>query len=1147
MTIDIHDQWVRRVALLLVAFGLVVSASVRPAAAQNDTASLSGRVTDPTGAVLPNAVVAITNTETGDAITRETNSDGIYIFSSLKPGSYLMNVNEQGFRSVSVTGMRLNVQDSLVRNFALQVGSSAESVTVSADTTVIQTADAQLGTVVGETQVRNLPLNGRNFTSLLLLVPGTTPISTSQSFSAGGEVGTIAIPGSSFANPSIHGQWNRAVVYMLDGVINTELRVNTAGVPPIIDTIAEFKVQSHNDSAEFGLVTGGIVNVISKSGTNNYHGGAWEFVRNDFFDARGMADRSSTHPAPFRQNQFGAALGGPIVLPKLYNGKNKTFFEFGYESWRYSRSSLSRYRVPTPQEESGDFSSSNPLPEWPIYDPATTTLVNGNLVRTQFANNTIPQNRIDPMVVKYLQAYYDKPTIPNDGNGNNVINTNPVKDNNNAFSIRIDERLSDKDSGWFRYSRSSDVNIVPNTYTVTTTSLVPAFNVGGGWLHTFSPALMVDAQGGYGGRPFTQISSLKPGLAPMTAAGFTGIDKFGPAALNLNGFWNGSAVNSNAPRTNSNYSISGNLSWLHGVHSFRAGFIWIDQYRSQYTPSQSYQFDVLQTADPNTLDPAHTQTGASLASALLSLPSTASHSFGNPMEFWIPSWGTYFQDGWKLSPRLTVNLGLRFDHIDQANVLRGLQTSFDGGPGGSGNYLIGGGKIPALCSVAKIAPCIPDAFLNDPTSKYVILGSQSNPWSESQWDNVGPRMGVAWSVTNNTVVRAGYGIVFDSVNGLSQSFQNSMDSWPYSSGASTNYNIAEANPSLQNVETVQTATISPLPSASPWGNAGTWYEDEKHKNAYSHQWNLEIERQMTSNLVMTMGYVGSATRRLDLTGLANTAAPSSGTPAQVNSARPFPYYGSSYFFQTSNGQSQYNAFEFKAQSNPYRGFQYLISYTWSKSTDNGASGWFGAENGGFSALQDFYHPEGSKGESGYSIPHVLSVSGTWEPPIGRGKQFLNHNRLASVILGNWQVNTITTLRSGQPFDLSVPNDPANIGDSQSWFNYARPNVVGKVKLPNPTRQEWFNTSAVAVPVNTFGNMGRSALRTAAVYNTDLSVFKRFPVTEGSGFEFRCEAFNALNLSSLGVPDSTLGDANFGVITSSPNNARELQMALKFTF
>ena len=1125
--------------LLAVVMGLISLVAVPGAAAQTETASLSGRVTDQSNAVVASADVEVRNTETGATVTAKTNSEGIYVVPSLKPGSYLMNVSRQGFRSVSVTGMTLNVQDNQVRNFVLQVGSSAESVTVAAETTVIQTGNAQLGTVVTEKAVADLPLNGRNFTQLLTLTPGATPISTSQGANLGSDDGsTVAIPNSSFANPSIHGQWNRSTVYLLDGVVNTDFRTTTYTVLPIVDTVQEFKVQSHNDSAEFGMVLGGIVNLVSKSGTNSYHGSAWEFLRNDFFDARGMSDRNSSHPGIFRQNEFGAAIGGPVSIPKLYDGKNKTFFYFGYEGWRYRRAADSRYRVPTARELSGDFSSSNPLPEPIIYDPATTTQVGNTLVRSPFPNNIIPSNRIDPMVSGYLKTYFDKPNLVGDPT-NNVINTNSAKNDSNSYTVKVDQRVSDRDSGWFRYSEMNVTQANPQTLSVTQFQTMHAKNIGAGWLHSFGPSILLDVEGGYASRPFVFSSPPSAGTSAMASEGWQGLSTYGPVAVNLGGLWSNSAISSPALRGNPNYSVSGNLSWIHSAHTFRSGFQWISQRRTQSGNGQHWDFNNAQTGDPNS-----SQTGASLASALLGLPAGGGFALNNVIDYTIASWGGYFQDAWKLTPRVTLNLGLRYDHINQPSLASGLQTSFDNN---TGTYLIGGGKLPADCAVTQKAPCIP---ANVPFSQHIALDPNPIHGPNPVWDNVGPRLGMAWSATDKIAVRAGYGIIFDTLTGLSQSFSNSMNSWPASGQSSPSFNAAGSP--LVTVGTAQTQILSPLPGASPWGN-GTWYEDANHKNAYSHQWNLEIQRQMTHNLVMSMGYVGSKTGRNDLTGYANTAQPG-GSPVNIQSRTPFPWYNGQYFYQTDRGRANYNAFEFKAQSQLSAGFQYLISYTWSKSIDNGSSGWFDAENGaGGSGLQDFYHPERSRSVSGYDIPHFLSISGTWEPPIGKGKRFLNSGP-ASWILGNWQVNTVTQLRSGQPFNLSVSGDPANIGAGIPWFSYARPNLVGNPNsgtCPNGaevhTRNCWFNTTAFAAPQLSFGNYGRNALRTAHVYNVDLSVFKAFPVGENKAFELRGEAFNALNISNLGVPSVALSASDFGQITSTSTPARELQLAVKFLF
>jgi Carboxypeptidase regulatory-like domain/TonB dependent receptor len=1128
-----------RAVFLLVAAVLMLGWGVE-ASAQVETAALSGRVTDQSSAVVTGAQVEIRNTETGISTTVETNGDGIYEAPSLKPGSYLMNVNKQGFRTVSVTGLILNVQDNQVRNFVLQVGSSAESITVTAADVTLQTADSQLGTVVSEKAVVDLPLNGRNFTQLLTLTPGATPVSTSQGANLGADDGsTVAIPGSAFSNPSIHGQWNRSSVYLLDGVVNTDFRTTTYTILPIVDTIQEFKVQSHNDNAEFGMVLGGVVNLISKSGANELHGSAWEFIRNNDFDSRNKFNdiNGSGLPiaaAPYHQNEFGATLGGPVWVPKLYNGKNKTFFYVGYEGWRYNKAANSKYRVPTSAELGGDFSTgSNALSEQPIFDPATTTTVGGVVERQPFSDNIVPANRIDKLVQSYLQTYFDKPNLSGDPNYNE-IDRNPNVNNSNSYTIRIDDRVGGKDSGWFRYSRMNVDQLNPQTNEVTQSQAMQAKNIAGGWVHVFNQSLIADAQGGYASRPFTFASLPKSGTAAMKSEGWTGIDTYGAVALNLATPYNSSQVSNTALRGNPNWSVSGNLSWLHSAHAFRAGYMLIDQRRTQSGNSQSWTFSNNQTADLSGQDAA---SGSSVASALLGLPANGSFALNNVIDYSIKSWATYFQDTWKLSPTVTLNLGLRYDHFNQPHLSKGLQTSFDNT---TGNYEIGGGKFPASCDVTHAAPCIPD---NVPYSEHIIVDPNPIHGPNPVWNNLGPRFGIAWSATPRTVVRAGYGLVFDTLTGLSQTFSNSMNSWPASGSSSPSFNATGST--LTTVDTAQGSISSALPGASPWGN-GTWYYDANHKDAHSHQWNVEIQRQMTNSLLMSVGYVGSITGGNDLCGYANTAAPST-SAANVQARTPFPWYGGQYFYSTSGGVANYNAFEFKAQRSYAAGFQYLISYTWSKSIDNGSSGWFDSEGGsGGSGLQDINNPDGSRSVSGYDIPHFLSIAASYEPPFGKGKRFLTSGP-ASWVLGNWQANTVTQLRSGQPYNLSVTGDPANIGPGISWFSYARPNLVGNPKVAHPSAAEYFNPAAFVAPVGAFGTYGRNVLRAANAYDSDISLFKRIPAGERLSFEFRAEAFNAFNIQNFAAPNATLFQSNTGQVTSLEINPRELQFALKAIF
>src|SRR5712664_2491948 len=471
--------------VLLVVLGILLVGLVsQQAIAQTEKASVSGRVTDQSNAAVLDAEVQIKNTDTGVTTTVKTNGEGVYALPSLNPGNYLMTVNKMGFRTVSVTGMTLNVQENLSRNFTLQVGSTAESVTVTAESgaDLIQTTSANLGTVIAQKAIHELPLSGRNFSQLLTLTPGATPISTSQSSSVGvNDLANLAVPTASIAQPAIQGQFNRSNLYLLDGTVNTELTTSAYIIPPIIDAMQEFKVQSHDDQAEYGSVLGGGVNVVTRSGTNQLHGSAWEFLRNDVFDARDhFKDQTRTSPGALRQNQFGAMISGPVLLPKLYNGRNRTLFTFAYEGWRFSQALCAQpfYRVPTDAELMGDFS--NTITHQNIYDPASpgTQFVsssnpgasNYNPACTLAAGcpNMIPANRIDATALNFIKAYYARPNFtPPPGNvqlaSDNAVVTRALVNNSDHYNFRVDEQLGNKDNLFFRYDRLNVVNLTPLT------------------------------------------------------------------------------------------------------------------------------------------------------------------------------------------------------------------------------------------------------------------------------------------------------------------------------------------------------------------------------------------------------------------------------------------------------------------------------------------------------------------------------------------------------------------------------------------------------------------------------------------------------------------------------------------------------------
>jgi hypothetical protein len=1164
------------VLIATLAFGLGAQLSF----GQTEKASVSGRVTDQSNAAVSDAQVQIRNTDTNILTSAKTNSEGIYVIPSLNPGNYVMSVTKQGFRAVSVTGVMLNVQENLSRNFSLQIGSTAESVTVTAEagSEIVETTSSNLGTAIGQKAIHELPLNGRSFSQLLTLTPGATPISTSQSSGVGvNDLANLGVPTASVAQPAIQGQWNRSNLYLLDGVINTELNTSAFIVPPIIDAMQEFKVQSHDDQAEYGSVLGGVVNVVTRSGTNQLHGAAWEFDRNNFFDARdhfkdvNPATNLPTPPGAFRQNQFGGIISGPVFLPKLYNGRNRTFFTFAYEGWRFSQSSQIKYTVPTNAELGGDFS--NAVLTNSIYDPATTqpdAAHPGEFIRTQFiaspnagdpnynpactatagCPNMIPINRIDSTMLKFIQTYYARPNLIGGGVLNAFV-ASPHVDNSNHYNFRVDEQIGSKDNLFFRYDRLNVIDISPFDVSGFFENSVPALNIGIGWTHAFTSSLLLENHIGRAQRPFTRNQLDSHGLSPILALGFKSP---GGTLITLAAPFGGGPLSGNPGEQTANTiespvtSFSHGLTWIHRGHQFKFGF----QYFKQGNDSDSPPYGGYGFADATTGNPEQVgTTGSSLASALLGLPAQLNNTATLSIHNRVSTWAAYYQDQWKLRRNLTLNYGLRFDHRRSFDPSSG---TLNAGPNSDGHWWIGADKLPPPCSQTGVSPCIPGegTLASIPNGDKIQLSPYGRSWGPApEWDEWGPRVGIAWEASPRMVFRGGYGIVYDPLTGIEQDWKGLSNFWPATGSGFTNAPINQLGQPLTSVEQTFSTVGTRLPDASPW-NQTSWFMDPHHQDARSQQWNVEIQRQMSANLAASIGYVGSKNDRLDLTGLFNTATtPGPGTPAQVNARRPFPWYNVTPFFGTSRGNGNYNALQAKLERKFSNSFQYLVSYTWSKSIDVGSSGWFDVENGGgggaFSGFQNYYDPNGSRSVSSYDVPHFLSMSGVWDLPFGRGKRYLSGGVL-NQIFGNWQLNGIVQLRSGQPYNLAVSGDVANIGNTLSFVNYARPNIIGDPTPAHRTLNQWFDPAAFSVPSFSFGDFPRNALRSASVYDADFSVFKNFPIGERFLVSFRAEFFNAFNIQNYGPPSATtIGVAGAGQVTSNVLPPREMQFGLHLGF
>jgi hypothetical protein len=1152
----------RHVLAVMTCFLLFAPAAAH---AQTATGQVNGTVTDASGGALVGAKVRLVNQGTNVVAQTETNATGYYLFLNVQPGSYALSVEMAGFKGARLPALDIAVNQAITQNVRLDVGPTSDSVTVTAETPLLQQSSSELGSVIAEKAVQELPLNGRNFTQLLILTPGAIPVSTSQgSGISATDGGMTGIPGSGLFKPSLHGQQNRSSSFFMDGIINTDFRISNYGALPIIDTVEEFKVQSHNEKTEYGGVLGGVVNLVSKSGTNSFHGSAWEYVRNNAFDARNPFTDLSGPPPAYRQNEFGAAVQGPIF-------KNKTFFSAGWESWRYTRPSSSLLLVPTPAELSGDFSRSAYAN--PIYDPTSTTCAGTTCTRTPFPNNIIPATLMNSAPAKamsaFLKGYLQAPNLTGDP-AHNYIENRPQTDKMDGYSVKIDHNLGINDRLFGRLTQqwvadtqwqNGTVSSNHNTYRTS--------NFGGGWDHIFSPTFILSARAGAMLKPFVFNQADAPnGSQPAAAAGFKNVDQYDGMFIVLGGPYIGSNIGNRglSYRGNPVANADASVTWIKGNHSLKAGGQYLYQNRLQNNLFQQFNFNDNLTSS----DMKGGKTGNSLASALLGLPYQYTGELPQYAEifFRVTVWSGYLQDEWKVRRNLTVNWGLRYDYVPKIKPLNDrLSNAVDLF---HQKYLLGASSIPD-CGTPFHDPCIPGGLANISHGDAFVFTGERSAGPNAIGDNFGPRIGVAWGFANSTVLRAGYGLLYDTISARSQYTQNTLEgaSWPWTTGIGTRtannlsgniYPGAPSNP-LQYITDIEGSFPDPSVPTDAWGSlSGRYLNDPDYKDARSHQWNVDIERQFGQSTVLSVAYVGSHNSRLDYTGYGNAAtqaSPKSVPATTVDNYRAIPWATANIRYSRSIGWSNYNALEVKFQKRFSQGLNTLLSYTWSKSLDT-SSGWFAAENGsgGGSVVQNYFDPHSNYGPSGYDIPQLLVWSTNYQLPIGPGRKFFTHG-LAANLLGGWDTNFVFMARRGQPYTLVATGDVANISGSKgSTGNYARPDLIGDPAAGcSVSGQSWahgtykcmFNPTAFAIPSGAYGGLGKMTFRNEPFYNLDFSVNKEFKLGESRTLQLRFEGFNVLNFQILGTPNTTLGQANTGQVSGVTSTPRQLQLAAKIRF
>ena len=1103
--------------VLAAAFLLLQSAAV----AQVSYASINGTVHDASSAVIPGATVLLHNTRTGVDTRTTTNERGIYVVLNILPGAYTLEATKEGFSTSRMEPFTLVVNQNAIFDFELAVGGVQQSVTVDAVGTQVQSATAELGSVLTQRQVIDLP-SGRSIQNLMRLTPGVTNVSTGQS-----------------SIPAVNGQINRSSMFMLDGASNQATFFSNLALNPIMEAVEEFKVQSHNDSAEFGGVMGGVINTATKAGTNDPHGQAWWLIQNDAFNARNTFNATV---APFKVHTLGSVFGAPVWLPKIYNGRNRTFFFFGYQYTQNHAPALSYFRVPTPANLAGDLS------DWPkqIYNPLTTRAnpsAAGTFIRDPFPGNQIPASMITPGLLYFAKTFLPPPEYTGVAD-RNAINRAPNTSKAQSFNIRGDHKFSERDTIMGRYSATFNPSInAINIPAMQRNANARAHQIATSWSHTFGPTSVLQAQFGHvvqwsenydafinpGGDFATKVGLSSNVMTPYQV-GVTLLP-----GLNVANFWS-SPENYSHQVNADNYSGKVNYFKLVGSHTLKMGGEYTRVGYSNFIETTGINFADAQTADPSRI----ATTGSSLASYLLGFPDSATRrDIIETMPRWAGVMGFYFQDGWKATSKLTINLGLRYDRTFTPSAGTEAQNNNKMGDMDfqRGIYILQAVAPP--CSTVGHFPCIPTPA--GAAAGWLPANVQVSPNGKILQDttmNFQPRVGFAYRQGPKTAIRGSMGVFFDNYSGVTQIARNPIGTWP-SLGFQSASNINYPTPT-QVVPVVSYA--NPLPSASlpladPFAQSAYFF-DPNWKNAYSIQWNFGVQREIGNGLLATMNYVGSGSHRTDMGGRYGMATTPG--PGDYHLRMPFPYMTVPVSWDRSWGNSNYHGLQTSLERRFAQGLAFTAQYTWSKAIDPGSSGFFGVEG---NSIQNPYNSRPDRSVASFDVTHNAVLSWVYDLPVGKGKLLHTGSRAVDYIVGNWQLNGIADLRSGIPFNLTVSGDIANTGNS----GYMRPDVVGDWHIDNPTPAKWFNTAAFKAPAAfTFGNAGRNILRTDAVHRFDMSAFRKFPITERIAVEFRAEAYNIFNTVTYNAPTADVANINFGKVTSAMAS-RSMQLSARVRF
>lgn len=1157
--------WSRALPVLLML-------ALSPAWGQVDTGSILGTVTDATGAVIPGAQVILTNEGTGSQRSSQTQADGSFVFTPIPIGSYTVEVELPGFQRARRTGISLSIQQQLEIDFELSPGQVTETVEVTSALPVLQTQEGSVGEVVNSKTVNDLPLSGRNYNFLARLTAGVTH--PQQDGRGLNESGWFAANGTRPAQNN----------FLLDGIDNNSNNVDFLSgaayvVKPPVDAIGEFKIQTNSFSAEFGRAGGAVLNASLKSGTNEVHGSAWEFLRNDNLDAADFFQNANSRPqGEFKQNQFGVAVGGPIV-------RNKVFWFADYEGTRVRQAQNVTATVPTAAQRASGYTDFSDLislqsgsrtdalgrtfPSGTLFDPATTRSVDGEYVRDPFPSNRIPAARLNPNAVKLMDLY------PNPVNGalnNNFFTTRGQREDTDAFDARIDYAATDSDSIFGRFSFSESDRFRPAPFEGVADG--GGFNAGDenvrtqgaalSWTHTFTPTLINEMRLGYNREHATRLQPFGNDTSNIPAEfGIQGVPQVegngGLPSLNIGGLTRiGGSGWLVSDRFSNTYQLSENLTKVYGSHTLKFGwegqlisFPWIAPPSSR----GNFSFDGRYTSIPNLTD-------GSTGRAQILLDATDPSGMGGigasrvgASNFgWVSNekWysGVYGQDDWRVSSKLTLNLGMRWDYFSLVGERHSAQANF----------------VPDLSDPRYVVPAargqlpVSDSFMNALDSSGIRLLQTDEFGSglgNARKANFAPRFGFAYRATSKFVIRGGYGIYYGGFEnrggfpnlGFNYPFQFDFNFVPDDA-------VSPVRFSDGNIATLERGLSSiPLnPELVQANNLNLRGIEFNYKTPYTQSYNLMLQYEIAPETSMEVGYVASLGRHLETFSGTNRVSQILPPNANIRDHIPWPIFAPGSSYATTNANSHYHSLQSKLTRRFANGLSFLTSYTWAKTLTNANDLLNGGGVGGFRAPN--IPGVGIKADMGlapFDVRHAFTFSGTYELPFGEGRALLaDAGGFTEAVLGGWSVNWITTHYAGQPHTIGCVGNFAQGAGCYALMEPGQDLKIGRV-------EQYYNPAAFKnpAPATEVGQSdltplggSRTQVTGPPLHKLDFSLFKSFYFNERYRFEFRAEAFNLTNTPAFALPSDTnfLNATNFGRITStrnSPNDARQVQLALKF--